>query len=190
MPAQRISVILASGEADKLLPVGVLAPGAAAMQREVEIVLTMWGVLAFRRGAIGDMPVSATFKDREAGFKDLLVWHKVPSLIAMLETAKEIGHVRIIACGMTMGLFGLRPEDLEDVVDGVAGVGEFIEMAKTGRSRSSSSLRVGGPRLPRAAAALACDLFQRIAVRLHWPARFGALLPAPRPANAMSARPP
>ncbi|MDA8345539.1 MAG: DsrE/DsrF/DrsH-like family protein [Thermaerobacter sp.] len=133
MSVERMSVILASGDADKLLPVGVLASGAAAMQLDVEIFLTMWGVLAFRKGAIGDMPVSATFKEREAEFKDLLVRHKVPNLIEMLETAKEIGNVRVVACGMTLDLFGLKREDLEDVVDGVAGVGEFIESAKEGK---------------------------------------------------------
>ena len=133
MPQERMSVILASGEADKLLPVGVLASGAAAMQLDVEIFLTMWGVLAFRKGGSGDLPVSASFQDRAGEFKDLLVRHKVPSLLQMLETAKEIGNVRVVACGMTMDLFGLKPEDLEDVVDGVAGVGEFIESAKEGK---------------------------------------------------------
>lgn|GEM_PF-2635526 len=32
-----------------------------------------------------------------------------------------------------MDMFGLKLDDLEDVVDGIAGVGEFIETAKEGK---------------------------------------------------------
>ena len=62
MSSDRLSFVVASGEADRLLPVAVLATGAAAMQTEVQIFLTMWGVLALRKGA-GRAPLSASYKD-------------------------------------------------------------------------------------------------------------------------------
>ena len=55
------------------------------------------------------------------------------SFVEMLEQAKEIGPVQVLACGMSMDLFGLSLEDLESVVDGVAGVAGFLDSAQDGK---------------------------------------------------------
>jgi peroxiredoxin family protein len=132
MSSDRLSFVVASGEADRLLPVAVLATGAAAMQTEVQIFLTMWGVLALRKGA-GRAPLSASYKDMTDTFWKQLEEHHVGSFVEMLEQAKEIGPVQVLACGMSMDLFGLSLEDLESVVDGVAGVAGFLDSAQDGK---------------------------------------------------------
>jgi len=132
MSSDRLSFVVAAGEADRLLPVAVLASGAAAMQTDVQIFLTMWGVLALRKGA-GRPPVNATYADRAEDFWREIESHRVPTFAEMVGQAKEIGNVRVLACGMSMDLFGLSLADLDDVVDGVEGVAGFLESAEDGR---------------------------------------------------------
>ncbi len=134
MSKERLSMIVFSGEMDKLLPVGILASGAIAMGHEVRIFLTFWGLMAFRKGAFMSMPVSPAFAGMVGDMGKMLQERHIPTAIEQLRTAKELGDVKVAACGMTMDLFGLKLEDLEDVVDEVAGVGEFIEVAKEGHT--------------------------------------------------------
>ncbi len=134
MTKERVSMIVFSGEMDRLLPVGILASGAVAMGHEVRIFLTFWGLMAFKKDAFFDMPVSPSFAGMVGDLGATLKEKRIPGLIEQLRTAKELGDVEVVACGMTMDLFGLKLEDLEDVVDRVAGVGEFIETAKEGHT--------------------------------------------------------
>lgn len=134
MSKERLSMIVFSGEMDKLLPAGILASGAVAMGQEVRVFLTFWGLMAFRKGAFMHMPVNPAFAGMVGDMGKMLQERHIPTVIEQLRTAKELGDVKVAACGMTMDLFGLKLEDLEDVVDEVAGVGEFIEVAKEGHT--------------------------------------------------------
>jgi peroxiredoxin family protein len=134
MSKERLSMIVFSGEIDKLMPVGILASGAMAMGQEVRIFLTFWGLMAFRKGAFMSMPVSPALAGMVGDMGKMLQEKHIPGVVDQLRTAKELGDVKVVACGMTMDLFGLKLEDLEDIVDEVAGVGEFIEVAKEGHT--------------------------------------------------------
>ncbi|BDG61639.1 DsrE/DsrF/DrsH-like family protein [Caldinitratiruptor microaerophilus] len=130
--ANRLSMIVFSGTVDKLYPVAILASGAVAMGQEVRIFLTFWGLMALKKGAGAQLQVSKDYEAMGAEMARIMQEKKVPSWLDTLRTAKELGDVKVYACGMTMDLFQLKLEDLEDVVDGVAGVGEFIEEARQG----------------------------------------------------------
>ncbi|HIE37004.1 TPA: peroxiredoxin, partial [Candidatus Geothermarchaeota archaeon] len=45
----KLSIIMFSGTADKLMPVGVLASAAAGLGYDVEIFATFWGLLALKK---------------------------------------------------------------------------------------------------------------------------------------------
>lgn len=133
MAAERLSMVVFSGTVDKLMPVGIMASGAVAMGQEVEIFLTFWGLMAFRRGAARELPISKEYEQMGPMMMQIMQEKQVPSFLDTLRVARELGQVKVYACGMTMDLFGLQLQDLEEVVDGVAGVGEFIETAKEGK---------------------------------------------------------
>jgi peroxiredoxin family protein len=133
MAEERLSLIVFTGDVDRLLPVGILASGAVAAGQEVDIFLTMWGLLAFRKGAWQGLPLSPAAEALAPGLKATLAEKRIPDLPAQLRQAKAIGDVHVHACGMSMDLFGLTLADLEDVVDDVAGVYEFIDHAKEGK---------------------------------------------------------
>ena len=129
--ADRMSIVLFSGTVDKLLAASILATGAAAMDMEVDLFLTTWGIEAFRKGAYKtNTRVSRDFEEYGSVMRELMAAKKAPSWWENLQGAKEIGNVHIAACSMTMELFGLTLNDLEPIVDEVTGVATFMERAR------------------------------------------------------------
>jgi peroxiredoxin family protein len=129
--ANRLAIVLFSGTMDKLLSASIMATGAAAMGMDVEIFLTNWGALAFRKDDFKtNKRVSADFADYQSVLLEQMAAKHVTSWMENLEGAKEIGNVHIAACSHTMTLFDLQLEDLEPIVDEVTGVAAFVERAR------------------------------------------------------------
>lgn len=132
--AERMSLIVFSGTVDKLLAASILATGASAMGLEVEIFLTTWGMMAFRKGDyLKNTRISKDFEEYGPAMMEAMQAKKAPSWMDNLVGAKEIGDMKIYACSMTMELFGIQLSDLEPIVDDVTGVAAFVERAKEGR---------------------------------------------------------
>jgi peroxiredoxin family protein len=129
--ANRLAIVLFSGTIDKLMSASIMATGAAAMGMDVEIFLTNWGALAFRKADFAtNTRVSADYADYRGVLLEQMAAKKVTSWMENLEGAKEIGNVHITACSHTMTLFDLQLADLEPIVDEVIGVAAFIELAR------------------------------------------------------------
>ncbi len=129
--ANRLAIVLFSGTIDKLMSASIMATGAAAMGMDVEIFLTNWGALAFRKDDYQtNKRVSADFADYQSTLLEQMAAKNVTSWMENLEGAKEIGNVHIAACSHTMTLFDLQLADLEPIVDEVTGVAAFIEGAR------------------------------------------------------------
>jgi peroxiredoxin family protein len=129
--SERMSLVVFSGTADKLTAVATLATGAAAMEMDVELFLTFWGLEAFKKGTRERPPrITAEFADYGPVMQELMQAKHVPHWLDTLRAAREIGNVRIFACSATMELFDMKLDDLEDVVDEVTGVATFIDRAK------------------------------------------------------------
>jgi peroxiredoxin family protein len=129
--AHRMSIVLFSGTVDKLMAASILATGAAAMGMEVELFLTTWGVVAFRKDDYKtNTRVTSDYADYGPAMREVMQAKRVPSWMDNLLGAKEIGDVHIAACSMTMELYNLRLEDLEPVVDEITGVATFMARAQ------------------------------------------------------------
>ena len=130
----RMSIIVFSGTVDKLMAASILATGGAAMDMEVELFLTTWGLEAFRKDSYKtNTRVSKDFEEYGPVMMEQMLAKRVPSWMENLKGAKEIGDVKIYACSMTMELFDMKLSDLEPIVDEVTGVATFVERAKEGR---------------------------------------------------------
>ncbi len=128
---ERMSLIVFSGTVDKLMAASILATGGAAMGLEVEVFLTNWGLAAFRKG---DYKENMRISKEYEGFGPMMMQQmqakKVPSWMENFQGAKEVGDVKILACSMTLELFGWTKNDLEPMVEDVTGVATFVERAK------------------------------------------------------------
>lgn len=129
--AERMSIVLFSGTTDKLMAASILATGAAAMGMEVDIFLTTWGIMAFRKDDYKtNTKVSADFAEYGSTMRELMQVKKAPTWMENLLGAREIGDVHITACSMTMDLYDLKLNDLEPIVEDVTGVATFVERAR------------------------------------------------------------
>jgi peroxiredoxin family protein len=133
--SEKLSIVLFSGTVDKLMAATILATGAAAMGKEVNLFLTFWGLMAFRKEDWKtNQKLSADFAEYGPMVAAAMQQHQVPSWRQTLEEAMDVGTVNIYACGMTMDLYGLKLEDLEPLVTDIIGVAGFVGMAEDGQT--------------------------------------------------------
>ncbi len=132
--SDKLSIVLFSGTVDKLMAASVIASGAAAMQKEVTIFATFYGLFALRKGDWKqNRRVSKDFEDYGAQFLRVLEEKKAPSWLETLRNAMDIGDVKVKACGLTMDLLSIKLEDLEPIVSEIVGVAHFVEEASGGQ---------------------------------------------------------
>ena len=127
-----LSLILFSGTDDRLGAAAILATGAAAMGRPVNVFLQYWALDAFRRGRVGVFHGAAP----EAGTSGATLVRNMQTAerhwSALFRQAKDIGDVKIHACALSMELFDITTDDLDPLVDDVEGVAAFMSDATTG----------------------------------------------------------
>jgi peroxiredoxin family protein len=96
----KLSIVLFSGTVDKLMAASVIAAGAAAMDRDVTIFLTFWGLMAFKKGAPQtNMRFSKDFEDYAPAALQAMQAKKVPHWLRTLRDAIDLGAVKVKACG-------------------------------------------------------------------------------------------
>jgi len=126
-----LSLVLFSGTDDKLTAASVLAVGAAAMGRPVNIFLQYYALDAFRAGRVNDdHRLSPEATDAQA---PVVRAHPGQHWSELLRQAKDVGEVDIQACALSMDMFHLRKADLDPIVDGIQGVAAFMASASDGQ---------------------------------------------------------
>jgi len=129
-----INLVLFSGTDDRLQAAAVLAAGAAALGKPVNIFLQYWALDAFRADRIArdhGLAAEAGAAGREA--VDALRQAGQASWADTLRQAKELGGIDIQACSLSMDLLRIEQDDLDPLVDGVEGVTSFYLNAGEGQ---------------------------------------------------------
>lgn len=146
-----VTIVAFSGDLDKLLAAFIIATGAAASGKQVNMFFTFWGLkllqqtkvksrgLNFLQKMFAFMVKPGTEKRsisklNMAGMgsmmlKKLMKKTKVPSLAELVSTAKSLG-VKFTACTTSMGVMGITKETLIPEVDSIAGVASFLADAE------------------------------------------------------------
>jgi peroxiredoxin family protein len=124
MDDSTFSMVLFSGTDDKLNAAAVLAAGAAAMGRKVNVFLQYWALDAFRTDRITKDHGVAPEAGPEGA--ELLQRHGGQYWSEILRQAKSIGDVGIHACSLSMEMFGITVDDLDPLVDDQTGVASFF----------------------------------------------------------------
>jgi len=152
--AEKITLVVFSGEMDKAMAAFNIAIGAASMGMEVSMFFTFWGLNIIKKneGSIksrGIMRKMLNFMNRGGSkrlplsrfhmlglgkwmMSKLMRETKFPSVDELIATAKEAG-VKFIACTNTMGVMGLSKEAFISEVDSFGGVAAYLAEAKEGR---------------------------------------------------------
>jgi peroxiredoxin family protein len=130
--ADKVTIILHSGDMDKVYSALIIANGALAMGMEASIFFTFWGLQRLKKGALEKGPLS---KMHMLGLGKWMVKQRmkkanVATLERLLQDFKELGG-KVMACDMTMEIMGIRPEDLrQEFIDEYCAVGSYIQEAR------------------------------------------------------------
>ena len=127
----KLSIILYSGTEDKLIPVGVIGQGAAALGMDVQIFVTGWAMMRFTKKA--SEPVwPKEFEHMVPALIEGMKKANAPSWMEMLKEAKSMG-AKIYVCSLMATIMGLKKEDFNDLVDDIVGVATFLQNAEGGQ---------------------------------------------------------
>ena len=140
------TIIVFSGDLDKVLASFIIANGAAAMGRPVTMFFTFWGLTVLRKaekqnvkkslmeGMFGTMLPRGSQKLKlskmnmggmgTAMMKKIMNDKNVDSLEDLIQKAIKAG-VKIVACTMSMDVMGIKEEELIDGVE-LGGVGAYL----------------------------------------------------------------
>jgi len=129
-----LNLVLFSGTDDKLQAAAVLAAGAAALGKPVNVFLQYWALDAFRRDRIArDHGLAAEAGPEGRAHVDHLHAAGQATWAETFREAKDLGAVDIEACSLSMDLLGITEPDLDPLVDGVEGVTAFYLNAGEGQ---------------------------------------------------------
>jgi len=146
---KKLSLIVFSGDMDKLFAAFIIATGAAAASMEVTMFFTFWGLRALKK----KMPTGKSLFGRMMGmmyggdinratpskmsfggvgrwmFKKMMKAKNVTSLPDLRQTAIDLG-VKLYGCQMSMDVMEIPKEKMIDEVAGCVGVAFFLDEAR------------------------------------------------------------
>lgn len=146
----KITIVVFSGEMDKALAAFVIATSAAALEMEVNMFFTFWGMNVIKKKGFltgrnwmqkmlsvmnrGHAQKLALSKLHMGGagtamMGKMMKMHNIPSLYEMIQMGSQLG-INYYPCEMTMTLYGLEQKDFIDEAKPVIGAVTYVAMAK------------------------------------------------------------
>lgn len=131
----KATIIVHSGDIDKIYSALIIANGALSMGMEASLYFTFWGLQRLQKGGLEKGPLS------KMNFLGLGKWMiksrmkkaNVAPLEKLLKDYKELGG-KVIACEMTMEIMGVKKEELqENLIDDYGAVGTYIQEARNSK---------------------------------------------------------
>ncbi len=132
MMAGKATLILHSGEMDKVYSALIIGNGALSMGMEATIYFTFWGLQRLKKGGLesGELSKMDMLGLGRSMVKGRMAKAGVATLDKLMKDYKELGG-KIIACEMTMEVMGIKREELElDLIDEFGAVGTYVNEAK------------------------------------------------------------
>jgi len=129
---ERVTIILHSGDMDKVYSALIIGNGALAMGMEASIYFTFWGLQRLQKLGLEKGPLS---KMHFLGLGKWMIKQRmkkanVASLEKLMTDFRELGG-KVIACEMTMEIMGVdRASMHEEWIDEYGAVGTYVQEAR------------------------------------------------------------
>jgi peroxiredoxin family protein len=126
---EKLTVVVHSGDFDKIYSAFIIGNGALSMGMEVSLYFTFWGLMRLKKGGLDSGPLS---KMQMLGLGKWMIKRRmkkanVAPLERLAQDFKALGG-KIFACDMTMDIMGVGPDDLrKDLIEEYCGVGTYIQ---------------------------------------------------------------
>jgi peroxiredoxin family protein len=152
MAEDKATILVFSGDMDKVFAAFVVATGTAAAGMDTTMFFTFWGLKAIQKGNLtgkglmgkmlgllnrGGINRLGPSKFNFGGlgrwmFKKMMADKGITPLDELRQMAVDLG-VHLIACNMSMGVMEISREDLIDEVEEIAGVAKFVQEASNSK---------------------------------------------------------
>jgi len=129
---ERVTIVLHSGDMDKVYSALIIGNGALAMGMEASIYFTFWGLQRLQKGGLEKGPLSSMHLLGLGKWmiKQRMKKANVASLERLMNDYRELGG-KVIACEMTMEIMGIGRESMrEEWIDEYGAVGTYIQEAR------------------------------------------------------------
>jgi len=130
--ADKATLIVHSGDYDKIYSALIIGTGSLAMGMDVSIYFTFWGLQRLTKDGLEKGPLS---KMHMLGLGKWMIRQRmkkanVAKLEQLMNEYRELGG-KVIACEMTMEIMGVKMEALRtDWIDEYGAVGTYVQEAK------------------------------------------------------------
>ncbi|MDD9819683.1 MAG: hypothetical protein OXR07_02250 [Nitrospira sp.] len=114
---------------DKLHQVATLALTAAAMGKDVVVVLLFWTIKKLAEGKLNEVDFPPEYRVYHEEVARLLAERKVPLISEMFGEAGKVGKFRLIACSAGLEYMGVDADAVARQVDDVMGLPAILAMA-------------------------------------------------------------
>ncbi|MFC1943193.1 DsrE/DsrF/DrsH-like family protein [Chloroflexota bacterium] len=147
------TLVVFSGDMDKVMAAFNIAIGAAASGKETTMFFTFWGMKAIQKGSLTGQSLfgrmmglmnrgginrigPSRFNFGGVGrwmFKKMMKDHNITPLHELRQIAIDLG-VKMIPCQMSMEVMEIKREHLIDEIEETAGVAAMLEAADSSRT--------------------------------------------------------
>jgi peroxiredoxin family protein len=114
---------------DKLHQVATIGLTAAAMGKDVTVILMFWTIKKLAEGRLDAVDFPPEYEGQAAEVARLLREKKVPTISEMFQQARQVGQFRLVACSAGLEYMGVDPERVAKNVDDVMGLPAIINYA-------------------------------------------------------------
>ncbi|OLS27887.1 MAG: hypothetical protein HeimC3_01810 [Candidatus Heimdallarchaeota archaeon LC_3] len=126
----KLAILVTSGKFETLNTAGLIASGAIANDNEVLMFFMNDSVWALKKDIVeNNRQMSSIFPGVNKQIEDADKSGKLQTWFNLLPDLKDLGEIKIIACGLMTDIFGLKQEDLVDFIDDIAGIAFFADIA-------------------------------------------------------------
>ncbi len=120
---------------DKLHQVATIGMTAAAMGKDVIVVLLFWTIKKLAEGRIDQLDFPPEYAGSAEEVSRLLKDKKVPKISEMFQDAKHVGKFRLIACSAGLEYMGVDGQAVESRVDEVMGLPAILKLTEEAETK-------------------------------------------------------
>ncbi len=127
-PKPKFVIFAHNATYDKLHQVATLGLTAAAMGKDVIVILLFWTIKKLAEGKIDQIDFPPEYAASAEEVARLLKEKKVPKISEMLQDARQVGQFRLIACSAGLEYMGVESGAVEKNVDEVLGLPAILSL--------------------------------------------------------------
>lgn len=120
---------------DKLHQTATLGLTAAAMGKEVIVVLLFWTIKKLAEGRLDQVDFPPEYAASADEVARLLKEKKVPTISEMFQDAKRVGKFRLIACSAGLEYMGVDNQVVEQRVDEILGLPAILKLTEDAETK-------------------------------------------------------